>query len=672
MGRVSLLKRLSMAIKIFRSDDPGYGDKWYEVYPGSKTLSGTRINETSALTVSALFAALNFLASTMASLPKVILRKLPDGGREHAVNHPLYDRLHNKPNDEGLDDWQYIYASIMHKYLWGNWYTYIDHSSYQNQQLFPLLPERMERYDPQKREYIYRLPNGFQRIFPQASILHIPHISMDGIQGKGIIHYARESLGLARAQDEFAARFFGSGIKAGGFVEVPAGSVMNEETRKGLQEDFNKKYGELGESWKAIFLSGGAEWKPNEIDAQKAQALESRQFTIVEVARWCNLPPHILRDLAKATFSNIEEQSLELVKYSILPLAVQIEHAMNIVLFDDTERRTHYIKFDLRGLERGDLAARTAFYTAMLDRGVFNADTVLELEDMNPQPGGLGQAYVLPLNMVNKKMITGSNDSAFKQMGQMALPMRTVRMIEARSATLRRRTTLAWTPKFEEMAQKIIRTEITAVRKAIKETLGEREIGDFEIWLDSFYNEFPAKVEQHAAPVLSGYATAILPIAQEEAANDADISLGYADFQRHYREAFAIRHVVNSRQQLGARIREAQTAGKNEREALEAQLDEWEDKRPGKIVGRETIQAENAFTRSVFALCGIMKIVSIASGNSCPYCSALDGKVIGIDENFLSAGEFQPEGADAPLKISSDHKHPPYHAGCMCSIGIST
>ena len=142
----------------------------------------------------------------------------------------------------------------------------------------------------------------------------------------------------------------------------------------------------------------------------------------------------------------------------------------------------------------------------------------------------------------------------------------------------------------------------------------------------------------------------------------------YSTFQREYREYFAQRHVISSREQLKSVIRDAQKEGESEQEAIEQRLAEWEEKRPGKIVMRETVRSESAFTRSVFALCGIAKIRSIAYWDSCPYCQALDGKVIGIDEYFLPKGDFQPEGAEKPLTVSSNCSHPPYHDGCDCGI----
>ena len=672
-------ERIKAAMRILtKRSTTSWDEIWYNTL-NIKTKAGADISETSALTISGLFAALNFLAGTLASLPRAIYRRLPDEGREPAVNHPLYDRLRNKPNESKLTAWQWIYTSIMHKYLWGNWYTLINKPIYQQQTLIPLLPDRTWIDSDRQDRYITRTSSGQQTYIAGENMLHIPHISMEGITGKGIIHYARESLGIAKAQDEFAANFFGKGTKAGGFVEIPG--KMDEEIKKGLQADFNDKYGALGESWKAIFLTGGAKFTPTVIDAVKAQALESRQFSIVEVARWTNLPPHILRELSRATFSNIEHQGIELVIYSLLPITTQIESAMNASLLDEDERKTYFIKFDLKGLLRGDIAARTAFYNAMLDRGVFNADMVLALEDMNPQPNGLGKIYMLPLNMINKeRAVTEESPTPDEEIQaerirggleikhEFEMERRARQLVQQRTAALRRKITIAYKTKFEAYGKKVITAEVKAIRKAIKEMLGEKGATELQVWMDRFYPTFSERVDIASAPLLTSYADAIQPVALQEIGSEVDVSVQYNRFTADYRESFVKRHVDGSKGQLRKVIKEAEEQHLDVAEALDTRLDEWAEKRPGKIANRESMRAENAFTRSVFALAGITQLISMSSGKPCPYCDELNGKVVGIEKPFLGVGDFQPEGADGPLNISSNHFHPPYHDGCECGI----
>jgi HK97 family phage portal protein len=661
---MKLMNRLSKAAKILRGFEDYDDDKYLEFISGGTTKAGLRINEVNSLNISAIYAAVNIIASTIASIPKGIFRRLKTGGTEKAVDHPLYDKLRNKPNSTNLTSWQWIFTSIAHKYLWGNWYTYIDTASYQNREFIPLLPDRTWRDPKNSDKYITRQDKK-ELVIPANQMLHIPHFSLNGTSSKGVIHFARESLGLTMALDQFAASYFGHGTHVGGIARLQ--KALDPEDKKRLKADFNEKYQGLGKLFNTLFLPPViTDYKQEEVDPEKSQALESRQFSVVEVARWMNLPPHVLRELSRATFSNIEHQGIELVVYSFLPLTTQIEQAMNIVFFDDEERKDHFIKFELKGLLRGDIAARTEFYKTMLDRGVYNADMVLALEDLNPQPDGLGKIYAMPLNMVNKKMIASSQPLTIDSKGLFP-PHRTVRLIEHRSGALRRKITIAWKVKFDEYAKQIVTIEVKALRAAIKEMLGERNVVDLGAWLDTFYQDFGKEIDFLSAPLITSYATAILPVAQEEISSDSDITPQYQDFQREYKDYFITRHVDSSKGQIKSLIAEFQEE-EDLINTLNQRLDEWEERRPGKITMWESIRQENAFSRSVFGLCGIAKIISVSYGESCPYCLELDGMVIGIDDFFLTKGEFQPEGADKPLIVTSNYRHPPYHEGCDCGI----
>ncbi|HUV65289.1 MAG TPA: phage portal protein [Sedimentisphaerales bacterium] len=675
---MSLVKRVSTgvstAIRIIRGTAAEDWAAYFGSNGGRKTKAGTKIHETSAMTISALYAALNFLGGVVASLPLRVRRTLPAGGSEPATDHPLYDRLHAKANDSGLTAWQWIYTSLLHKYLWGNWWAHVNR--FGGFELTPLLPDRTW-IDMRNPMIVHtRENNGREIILDRRDVLLIPHVSLGGVMGKGVVHYARESLGLIKAQEEFASGFFGSGVKAGGFVQVPADQEMKEETRKGLQKDFNKKYGELGESWKAIFLTGGAEWNPNEIDATKAQVLESREFSIAEVSRWTGLAPHLLHDLSRATFSNIEELDLALVIFTITPIVTQAEQAMNVTFFDERERQTLYVKFDLKGLLRGNLEARAGFYTQMLDRGVFNADNVLALEDMNPQPEGLGKVYVMPLNMMNKKMIVGTQPLSLK-----VAPIRDVtptragiaapqRFVAQRTSAHRRRITIAYSTLWESYAAQILKEEAESLRSGITEWLGERSAAEFVTWLDTFYESFHERIDALSAPLLSSYADAILPIAQQEIGNDEDLEAQTQAFLSGadgYHDTFIRRHIRHSRGSLATAVTDAE----DPEAAAEEVLEDWKTLRPERLRLHESIRSESAFTRNVFVLAGVTKLVSVSYGKSCPYCLALDGKVIEIQGAFLEPGDFQPEGAERPLTVTSIRRHPPYHDGCDCGIEAS-
>lgn len=696
MSKITALDRVRIATRALFAPSRSFED-WSEedektFVLGALTKAGTRVNESSSMRLSSVFAAVNIYCKTIASLPRSLRRRIPGGGSEPAVDHPLYDLIKTKPNSNPqMTSWQWIYASMAHKILWGNWYTWHMMESYRTRQLIPLLPDRTG-FDPLDRRRYMTTIEGKQYFIHRDEMLHIPHVTLDGVTGKGVIHYAGESLGLSSALEEFASRFFGDGTHNGGIII--AKKPVDEIQRRRYMAEFNAKYKGLGKTHSTVWLNGDVEYHKEDSDADKAQVLQSRSFSISEVARWMNLPPHILRDLSRATFTNIEHQGIELVVYSMQPEVVQIEQAMNCTFLDAEERRDYYVKFDLKGLLRGDIQARTQFYQAMIDRGVFNADDVLALEDMNPQPDGLGKIYTISFNYQNKESITqplpdfssilregpatgrvriesGDRHLAGCDCVGCRSKRRTVSgqsAIRSSSVALRRRLTHSYIPQFASAARSVVNEEIASLRPIVEESLSSRSAGELEARLAAFYQEFEKQLRAVLGGVVGGFAAAILPVAEEEVGLDIDVTGSYGQFTQAYIETAIKRHIESSKGQILSLLEEYQ----DETEAAEAlgvRLAEWAEKRPGKMTHEEAYRGENAFSRQAWVLVGVPKIQSVAYGSdSCPYCLALHGKTVGIMEDLLPAGAFLPEGAEIPLTLARGHKHPPYHGGCECGI----
>jgi len=360
-----------------------------------------------------------------------------------------------------------------------------------------------------------------------------------------------------------------------------------------------------------------------------------------------------------------------------MPLASQIENAMNIAFFDDEERRQYYVKFELKGLLRGDVAARTAFYTAMLDRGVMNADEVRELEDMNPQADGLGQTIYVPLNWVPKgqsvnMQITSRSDEPHVESREEISKTAEIRSARAvRTAAIRRKLTVAYKPKLETIASDLVSEELSALREAVGKISAENGIAEFQAFIEEFYPEFKKRFAAKAGSFFSAYGNDILPVALEEASSTMDVAAQFERFRDSYTDTLATRHVGSSRGQIKELINEHRADPEALAKALNQRLDEWQEKRAGKIVMQESVRSENAFAHAIFKEAGVGKVVSVAYGDNCPYCDSLNGTVVGIDEAFLQNGEYQPDGADAPLIVASKKSHPPYHPGCDCGITVS-
>lgn len=371
-------------------------DRAISGYPSS---SGVQVDDQIALSCMAVYAAIRLMSETMGSLPLHVMRQT-DMGKEKALDHPLYAMLHEQPNPEQTAmEWRE--TAMCHLLLRGNHYS---EKQYDNAgrliALWPIHPDRVriERAGP-NAPLIYRvsIPGGSEvRLGPQ-NILHLRGLGSNGVTGFSPIALARQALGLAIAAQEYGARLFRNDTRPGGVLEHPG--KLNDVAFKRLRESIEKQHQGLSNAHRMMILEEGMKWSQIGINPDDAQFLESRKFSVTEIARLFNIPPHFLRDLDRATFSNIEQQSTEFVIYSLRPWCVRLEQRFNVELLSQQDRVTNFVKFNVEGLLRGDTASRYNAYHVAKQDGWLNADEIRELEDLNPIPGGKGEDYWQPVNM---------------------------------------------------------------------------------------------------------------------------------------------------------------------------------------------------------------------------------------------------------------------------------
>jgi HK97 family phage portal protein len=378
----------------------GYPISRYSETPGvlfsSQTSSaGVEVTEETALSLSAVFAGVNLLSRVLGSLPLHVYQR--DGRRkEIAHEHPAYRLLHTQPNPE-MTAVSFRRALEWNRLLYGGAYAEIQWAgSGQPAALWPLEGWRVSPDRDQQQRLHYKVAGAYgepERVLGPEDVIAVPHVSCDGVCGRGVVHYAVQSLGLAIGVQEFAARYFGNSATPGGYLCHPGSP--SPEARREFQRAWNEFHQGASNAHKTAVVYGGWEHKPGGgHDAEKAQLLEQRRFGNEEVARWLNIPPHLLRDLTRATFSNIEHQGIDFVIYSLGPTLAEYEQEYDRKLLDPPSL---YSKHNVAGLMRGDHAARASFYTQMFQIGVFNVNECRELEDMNPVEGG--DTHLLPLNM---------------------------------------------------------------------------------------------------------------------------------------------------------------------------------------------------------------------------------------------------------------------------------
>lgn len=380
------------------------GQSYSFLFGGSS--SGKNVNERSAMQMTAVYACVRILSEAIAGLPLHLYRYGKDGNKEKATSHSLYRLLHDEPNPE-MTSFIFRETLMTHLLLWGNAYAQIIRNGKGEViALYPLMPNRMrvDRDSSGNLFYEYTrtsddaLSKGCSSVVLKSSdVLHIPGLGFDGLVGYSPIAMARNAIGLAMATEEYGAKFFANGAQPGGVLEHPG--IIKDPAR--VRESWNSVYQGSGNSHRIAVLEEGMKYTPIGIAPNEAQFLETRKFQIDEIARIFRVPPHMVGDLEKSSFSNIEQQSLEFVKYTLDPWVIRWEQNLAKALFTQEEKKTYFFKFNVDGLLRGDYVSRMNGYAIGIQNGFMSPNDVRTLENMDliPDEEG-GNIYVLNGNVV--------------------------------------------------------------------------------------------------------------------------------------------------------------------------------------------------------------------------------------------------------------------------------
>lgn len=374
-----------------------------ERYWGVTANTGINVSEQTAMKYITVFSCVRVLAETIGSLPLFVYQARSGGGADKVQQHPAYSLLHDCPNDEMTSQtWR---ETIMgHVALSGNGYSRIKTDwRGRAEGLIPLDWQTVEPFkDKNTKKLMYQVTNDdgtVENLFPYE-LLHIPGLGYDGIMGYSPVRMAREAIGLGLASTEFAARFFGQGMNIGGVLEHPG--KLGDPAYQNLKKSLEERGQGLANSWKPLILEEGMKWSRIPMPLTDAQFLETRKFTRDEICGLFRVPPHMIANLERSTNNNIEHQSLEFVKYTILPWVTRWEQAMNWKLFTPQERaRGLYVKFNLEGLLRGDYKSRQEGLGIQRQNGIINANEWRNMEEMNPIDGISGDAYLVNGNMIS-------------------------------------------------------------------------------------------------------------------------------------------------------------------------------------------------------------------------------------------------------------------------------
>ncbi len=386
----------------------------YSFFLGGTT-SGKAVTERTAMQMTAVYSCVRILSEAVAGLPLHVYRYNDSGGKEKAVEHPLYLLLHDEPNPE-MTSFVFRETLMTHLLLWGNAYAQIIRNGKgEVVALYPLMPNKMTVDRDENGHLYYRYSRSNDEalkskestvILQPRDVLHIPGLGFDGLVGYSPIAMAKNAIGLAIATEEYGAKFFANGAAPSGVLEHPG--TLKDPSK--IREAWQSQFGGSQNSGKVAVLEEGMKYTPISISPEQAQFLETRKFQINEIARIFRVPPHMVGDLEKSSFSNIEQQSLEFVKYTLDPWVVRWEQAISRALFTADEKKRYFVKFNLEGLLRGDYQSRMTGYATARQNGWMSANDIRELEnlDLIPEEDG-GDLYLVNGNMLPLASIVEGN-----------------------------------------------------------------------------------------------------------------------------------------------------------------------------------------------------------------------------------------------------------------------
>ena len=354
-------------------------------------------------------------------IDSTVYRYTDNGGKGKALDHPLYLLLHDEPNPE-MRSFVFRETLMTHLLLWGNAYVQvIRNGKCEVIALYPLMPNRMEVNRDNNHQLYYtdstqsddapRL-KGSTVYLDSSEVLHIPGLGFDGLVSYSPIAMEKNAIGMAIACEEYSAKFFANGAAPGGVLEHP-GTIKDPQR---VRESWQSTFGGSGNANKIAVLEEGMKYTPTGISPEQAQFLETRKFQINEIARIFRVPPHMVGDLEKSSFSNIEQQSLDFVKYTLDPWVIRWEQSIQRSLLNAEEKKRYFAKFNVEGLLRGDYQSRMNGYAIGRQNGWMSENDIRELETLDrisAEDGGdlyLINGNMLPLKDAGAFANTTTND----------------------------------------------------------------------------------------------------------------------------------------------------------------------------------------------------------------------------------------------------------------------
>jgi HK97 family phage portal protein len=659
----------------------GYLNSIVQKYFGAgETKTGIVVDENEALKYSSYFAANRVLYETLATMP-VILYKDTGDNRDRATKHPLYKLIHMKPNSYMT---AYEWKELMSYYYLHYGRAYAEKkfgSDGYVKELIPLDPTKMTtKIVNGSKVFLYREDGQKEKPYLQWEIFHVHGFSTDGIDGKPTIELHENAIGLGMAIEEYGSKFFANDASPGGFLKHPG--KLSDDAYKRLLVWWDKRHKGVSNKHKLGILEEGMEFNKISADPEESQMMDSRKFQRGEMASVNRIPPHLVGDLEHATFTNIEHQSIEFVKYTMLPHFTRWEQAFTTQLLPEKEQGKFYFEFLVDALMRGDMQSRFSAYQIAINNGFMSINDVCKRENMNKIDGG--DKHYIPLNLADinepkpvveeNKIAEGSDpeDAEEEQpVGIKEKAKRTFPEYETRTKKdIGYRKTLKKTYRklFRDSIGAIQHREIDGIKKGIDKYLTVRSSEEFTVYIDELYKELAPYIEKKAGLVvdaLGGNVVDSVASAYDlDPIDEEDIRV----FTREYIEYFVKRYTAASKSDIKKALIDAIDNQIDFEKKFADMFVEWEENRADRNAEDEASRGVSAFTFQMFTLSEIRYGRWVTSGaDTCDACRELDGTVVELGNSFVNPqlglkynGKFYADGRS--------FKHPPAHGGCNCEI----
>ncbi len=642
-------------------------DEWlFEAMGAMPTFAGVKVSEQTAMRATAVFAAVRIYAEGVASLPLVLYERMKRGKRR-AEEHPMYQLLHDAPNPLQTS---FTFRERVQTWLtlWGNGYASIARDGRKTaKELYSLPTNRVRpRLLRGGRELVYDVTTDEKGTItlPREDILHIPGLGTDGISGFSPIAMARQAIGTLLATEEHAARFFGRGAHFDIVLETD--SELSDVAYKRVRKDWVKDQEGLGNVYRTPILEGGLKVKPITMPHDDAQFLETRKFQVAEIARIYNLPPHLLREMGAATYTNIEHQSLEYVIFSLMPWLKRWEQELNRKLLTPEERKRYFFEFLVDGLLRGDIKTRHETYKTGIQSSYYSINDILEMENRPLLEGKVGDVHFMPINMVPVEQSVGvaaGSAPAGEGNGNGATNNRPA---GARATPLlsRKRLQRAYGQIFSSSLGWVLRREIRAARRALNTSWNEHDPEKFAKWVTDFYLDNPHYVAGAIQPALRSYAELLAGcVTDDELIGTAELDADLEKFIFGFGEGWGVQHSETSARQLRTLLEDWPKDKAALEESANRIFNGWwqEDALEGTRCDRDARHQSSCFANSIVLRCyrraGIKRVRwSGDYHDECAPCKELDGKAVEIGKAFR-------------LQSGLELEHPPIDVDCSCPEG---